>query len=88
MPLTIFLRGTSCEDASAPGGHYWDKEQLGHTNADDPWNRAWYNATMEGVSTSNFYIKTGFNMEANEGDAVVVHTAGGGRVGCGLLEKT
>lgn len=85
--LCFNCRGTSCDDPSRPLGHYWDKELLGETAADDPWNYVFYNATQEGGSSSGFFMNSGFAMEDNEGHAFVIHTEGGDRVGCGVLKK-
>jgi hypothetical protein len=83
--LPEYFSGTSCAEATLPGGHYWDNTLLGAE--DDPWKFVAYNATADGTSTSGFYIDTGFDLRMNDGHAVVIHTAGGARIGCGVLEK-
>ena len=49
----------------------------------DPWNFVSYNATDDGTTTTGFYMDTGLGLQENDGHAVVIHIAGGARVGCG-----
>lgn len=75
----------SCDDASAPGGHYWNTAKFG---TEDPWNHVSYDGTYDGTSTTGFHINSGYGLDENEGHAVVVHTEGGERIGCGVLHKS
>lgn len=52
----------------------------------DPWNFVSYNATDDGTTTTGFYMDTGLGLQENDGHAVVIHIAGGARVGCGVLK--
>lgn len=77
--------GYTCEDAALVGGHHWNKELLGETPEDDPWNFEKYQSTAKGTSTSGFVIDSGLGIADNTGRAVVVHAKDGTRVGCGTL---
>jgi hypothetical protein len=74
--------GTTCEDASSVGGHFYD----GKT---DPWLDVTYVAeTDDGLTFSygNTTVTTGVTLSDLEGKAFVVHElVSGGRIACGIL---
>lgn len=77
--------GTTCDDASLVGGHYWDA-----TKVEDPWKTAGgsiYKSDSSGVAKDKFAVNAGYNATMNVGHAVVVHDkATGARYGCGVLD--
>ena len=78
--------GTTCDDASLVGGHYWDEGDDGSNP--DPWTSEYgavYNTNDAGAAVGNFTINSGYSHAENIGHAVVVHASDGSRVGCGLL---
>merc|ERR550539_2304562 len=78
--------GTTCDDASLVGGHYWDSGVNG-TNP-DPWTPAYgavYSTNENGVAKGEFPLNSGYGFDENLGHAVVVHASDGSRVGCGVL---
>jgi len=80
--------GNTCDDATLVGGHYWNDRE-GTKN--DPWNPAngaVYKSNSEGMSKAKFIIRSGYNIDDNEGHAVVVHGQDGTRIGCGVLSKS
>lgn len=87
--------GTSCDRAALIGGHFYKNSAV--ESVTDPWANVRYFSDTDGVSTSRamgdgMNTKTillrggsGYGAEENVGQAVVVHDANGGRIGCGLL---
>lgn len=78
--------GTSCEDATLVGGHYWDAG-VNETNP-DPWTATYgavYSSDEHGLAKGSFDLNSGYGLEENNGHAVVVHADDGSRVGCGIL---
>jgi hypothetical protein len=68
--------GTTCDDASLVGGHYWDTVLFGELASEDPWNRwAFYKTDSTGKSTTGFAGDSGFGYDLNVGRAVVLHAA-------------
>ncbi len=80
--------GTTCDDASLVGGHYWD---TGVNGTDpDPWTAEYgavYETNVGGDARGSFTLNSGYGYEENAGHAVVVHDSTGARVGCGVLGK-
>ena len=77
--------GTTCDDASLVGGHYWDADELGEA---DPWvaqEGAYYTSDAYGLASRNFFLYHGFGFNDNVGHAVVVHASDGSRIACGVL---
>jgi len=77
--------GTTCDDASLVGGHYWNS--VGDT-VPDPWTSAYgavYNTDSEGMANAMYTLNSGYDYEENVGHAVVVHAQDGTRIGCGIL---
>lgn len=75
--------GTSCEDASAQGGHYWTP-----TDSVDPWTTAGgaiYTSNSNGKGKANFELDAGTTIDDNTGKVVVVHDSDGNRYACGVL---
>ena len=72
--------GTTCDDASLVGGHYWNPDS-GH----DPWHMTGYNSNSSGDAKGEFVVDSGYGYEENDGHAVVVHAQDGSRIGCGVL---
>merc|ERR1712025_728558 len=72
--------GTTCSDASAVGGHFYDDSL-----ASDPWATVVY--TTESASGGTAHGKGVVDIGGGDirGRAFVVHDATGGRVGCGLI---
>ena len=70
--------GTSCSDANYVGGHYY-------TTSTDPWTTTYANTSVSGTTSGSFTISAGMSLHANAGHVVVVHDAGGTRVGCGVV---
>eukprot|EP00462_Mataza_sp_D1_P026171 CAMPEP_0175136820 /NCGR_PEP_ID=MMETSP0087-20121206/9483_1 /TAXON_ID=136419 /ORGANISM="Unknown Unknown, Strain D1" /LENGTH=1921 /DNA_ID=CAMNT_0016419609 /DNA_START=50 /DNA_END=5815 /DNA_ORIENTATION=+ len=86
--ITVYAHiheGTSCEDASKVGGHYWDKSKFGP----DPWNGAvWtFSADAYGVVRKGSTLeRSGLSLNDVVGKAVVLHAgAAKTRVGCGVI---
>jgi len=78
--------GTSCEDASLVGGHYWDAKKV-----EDLWTPdggAVYNSNAGGNVKDHFHITNGYDVDGNNGHAVTIHAQDGTRVGCGVLSKS
>jgi len=79
--------GTTCDDASLVGGHYWDS--VGDTVA-DPWTSTYgavYNTDGEGMDDAMYPLNSGYDFDDNLGHAVVVHASDGTRIGCGVLSQ-
>ena len=79
--------GTTCDDADLVGGHYWDA-----TKTEDLWTTAGgavYNTEPTSKKAKgSFSLTNGYDVEGNDGHAVVIHTSGGARVGCGVLSTS
>jgi len=82
--------GTTCEEASKVGAHYWNQTQ----SASDPWTapQVKYTANYFGQAQGSFQISgaaLGLSLQTLVGHAVVVHANVGGivgqRIGCGIL---
>lgn len=75
--------GTSCESHALVKGHGWNSLAVR-----DLWfasEGAVYNSDDDGNAVGFFTLSNGFGYEPNLNHAVVIHTASGERVGCGLL---
>jgi len=70
--------GTTCAAHADVGGHYY-------TGATDNWNGVGYVADKTTVA-GTFAVNDGHAGAAHEGHAVVVHSAAGARIGCGVLK--
>lgn len=78
------LQGESCEEA---GEHYFNHTLYG--TSDDPWLAAAYNSTERGDASNALVISTGgIGSRATKGHAVVIHSQGGIKIGCGVLTNT
>jgi len=76
--------GKSCTDPALVLGHAWNQYVVS-----DLWTiagGAYYIADQDGRTDSSFNLFSGFGYEENINHAVVIHTAGGARVGCGILQ--
>lgn len=76
--------GTSCDSHALVKGHGWNSLAVR-----DLWvtsQGAVYNSDANGQAVGYFTTTNGFGYEANLNHAVVIHTADGARVGCGLLK--
>jgi len=76
--------GTSCATNELVKGHGWNTDKV-----EDLWTPvggAFYNADNMGHANSYFHMNNGFGILENLHHAVVVHTEGGARVGCGILK--
>ncbi|CAK0899450.1 unnamed protein product [Prorocentrum cordatum] len=71
-----------CSDSSLPGGHYFA------TGFADPWFTTWAKSSGDTTAVGSFTVgASGYDTLAdNDLHAVVVHGAGGARVGCGFLQ--
>ena len=77
--------GTSCDTADVVGGHYWDSGKT-----EDQWVTAYgavYNSDASGKDKDAFDLTNGYDIDGNDGHAVVIHAQDGSRVGCGVLSK-
>merc|ERR1711998_507533 len=79
--------GTTCSDASAVGGHWWD------SSVADPWSTAttFYTSAGDGsaeVSITVTAAALGLSPEGFAGRTLVVHNEGGDRVACGVFGVT
>lgn len=75
--------GTSCATADDPKGHGWNSVVV-----QDLWTSAGgatYQSDSTGHANGYFSLTNGYGYEANTHHAVVIHTEGGARVGCGVL---
>ena len=73
--------GTTCDDRTLVGGHYY-------ATSVDPWTPAvgaQYTSTTTGRARSAFTLNSGYNYAENLGRAMVIHDSAGTRVGCGVL---
>lgn len=69
--------GTSCENADAQGGHYYD-------GLSDPWTSERYSSDANGIASFGSVLDIGTTNVV--GRAFVLHNDQGGRVACGVLE--
>jgi len=77
--------GTSCDDASAVGGHFWDKEEF----QEDPWMTVRYFITGPGPTVTPvapIEVVTGLTYEQVDGRTVVIHDFSGTRIGCAVID--
>lgn len=72
--------GTSCDNASDVGGHYWAPVEEG-----DYWKSARWVADSAGDAKGSFRLVSGIDYSGNKGHAVVIHDDTGSRIGCGIL---
>merc|ERR1711907_296560 len=73
--------GTTCDDADAVGGHYYNKTSV----ASDPWPAVTYSTSVDGSATGEVQsIEIGTELDIS-GRALVVHDSAGVRVACALL---
>jgi len=77
--------GTTCDDATQVGGHFYVKETV---DDPDPWAPKIYTTYRSGFSAGFFGATTGYNLQDVVGRAMVVHDETGGRVACGLISST
>jgi Cu/Zn superoxide dismutase len=70
--------GTTCENASLVGGHYWN--DMNGTVA-DPWVFDAYYTNMSGSLT----VEYGYGFDTTEGRAFVLHDRTGARITCELV---
>jgi len=73
--------GDSCIDGSLVGGHYYDDTAL----TSDPWANAAYTTTTDSTGLT---VEYGYDWDATEGRAFVLHDRTGARVTCVLIGKT
>jgi len=78
--------GTSCDTADQVQGHGWNSDVV--QDLWTPEGGAVYVANDMGKARGFFNLYNGFSFGKNLGHAVVVHTDGGARVGCGVLEAS
>ena len=76
--------GATCNSATTIGGHFYSPSKF----SSDPWATVQYDSNGTGESTFETYVDggNGYGTDINHGRAFVIHNAGGGRIGCGLLE--
>jgi len=72
--------GTTCEDAAAVGGHYFDATSI----TADPWSPITYIASRYGSAVGYVKVAIGKGQDIS-GRAMVVHDSTGARVACALL---
>jgi len=77
--------GTTCDVAAEVGGHYWDSK---NDTVADPWTVVKFNAEAATVSGNVASVNDGYGRAAHVGHAVVVHSATGAKIGCGVLKAT
>lgn len=75
--------GTTCASVDGVGGHYWTPP-----TDPDPWNAVTWRSNAVGAAIIDVTVHSGFPLSVNYGHAVVVHGAGGERIGCGILMPT
>lgn len=73
--------GDTCGNATAVGGHYFDKDFL----IADPWGKVVYH-TANGTSVGAASLKTGKSLPSVMGHSFVVHDHMGKRISCGIIE--
>jgi endonuclease/exonuclease/phosphatase family metal-dependent hydrolase len=78
--------GTSCADATAQGGHYYDKTTI----TADPWAAITYSANVDGSKSKGTTgkIAYGYNSASTFGHVFIVHDHSGGRVTCAPIVDT
>lgn len=75
--------GTTCSDHDIIADHYWTP-----ASEEDPWNAVLYTAESDGTSYGRIRnFDNGYNFAQNRRHAVVIHTTGGSRIGCGMLRR-
>jgi len=74
--------GTSCEDADLVGNHFY------RVTTGDPWNTVQWSTGNGGDASGFATVNTGYSASENAGRVVVVHSADGPRIGCGVLTNT
>lgn len=77
-------QGVSCDSHDEVMGHGYNSNLVA-----DLWTTTGgsvYNTDSNGVGKGYFFINNGFGYEENFNHAVVIHTEGGARVGCGVLK--
>jgi len=72
--------GTTCDDADAVGGHYYDADSI----TSDPWSSLTYTTRGFGKTAGVGKVSIGDGQDIS-GRALVVHDQTGARVACGLL---
>lgn len=72
--------GTTCEDAAAVGGHYFDATSI----TADPWSPITYSASRYGSAVGYVKVAIGKGQDIF-GRAMVVHDSTGARVACAVL---
>ena len=75
--------GTSCDDASTIGGHFWNMDLI----PEDPWQDIRY--TIQGglpSALNDLSVTTGLGPEDITGRTVVVHDYNGVRIGCAVIQ--
>jgi hypothetical protein len=73
--------GTSCADASLPGGHYFNKDTI----AADPWGSVVYQ-TLRTSAFGTAYAQFGYPYKATRGRVLVVHDHSGARATCAIID--
>jgi len=74
--------GTTCDDADAVGGHYYDADSI----TSDPWSSVTY-TTAFGKTAGFAKVSIGDGQDIS-GRALVVHDHTGARIACGLLSAS
>jgi len=69
--------GTSCDDASKVGGHFWKGDEI-----EDPWMSAIYSGSIGRIA-----VEFGHDISASEGRAFVVHDSNGNRITCDIIGR-
>lgn len=68
--------GTTCDNATLVGGHYWDTVLFGEGSTNDPWNTwGFYKTDSTGKSTTAFAGDSGVNYINNIGRTAVLHAS-------------
>ena len=73
---------TGIDCAVAAGPHYWNDAALGSA---DPWTPVKWVSNSDSRAKGTFLIETGFGYDANVGHTVVLHSANGTKIACGIL---
>jgi hypothetical protein len=79
--------GITCSSPELVLGHYWDSND-GKTP--DPWNSEYgavYHTDGKGKAKGNYFLNSGYDIDENDGHAVVVHDQDGNRIACGVLQR-
>ena len=78
--------GTSCTDASQPGGHYYDKTTI----TADPWAHVEYSEGIERHSrdaAGHAHANFGYGLVKSVGHVLVVHDITGARATCAVITE-